>query len=70
MGDGDHDEQAKPDVAEQAQAVLEAELFEKYGELIASLEKEGLTGKNLAKNRVEVMYKEISVLIEEAYDRL
>ena len=51
-------------------AVLEAELFEKYGELIASLEKEGLTGKNLAKNRVEEMYKEISVLIEEAYDRL
>lgn len=51
-------------------AILESILFEKYETLIATLEKEGLTGKKLAKNKVEEMYKEISAMIEETYDRL
>jgi len=51
-------------------AILKSILFEKYETLIATLEKEGLTGKKLAKNKVEEMYKEISAMIEETYDRL
>ena len=50
--------------------ILEGSLFEKYNALIDSLEKEGMTGKKLAKKRVGEMYKEVSALIEELYDRL
>ncbi|HNR27527.1 MAG TPA: hypothetical protein PKY83_03540 [Bacteroidales bacterium] len=50
--------------------ILEGSLFEKYNALIDSLEKEGMTGKKLAKKSVGEMYKEVSALIEEVYDRL
>lgn len=51
-------------------ARLEEILFDKYGMLIETLEKEGLTGKKLDKKRIKELYREISPMIEEVYDRL
>lgn len=51
-------------------ALVENQLYDKYGMLISFLEKEGLTGKKLDKKRVSQMYEEISDMIQRAYGKL